>query len=142
MSKYSGVCDFKDTLEIAFDNDFDKFMEATEGIIYKVYQVNGKTQGSITIKINEPADLIPYYPYVVAVEGFSKHPYKAHIELAKESELDSRIERYEKNLPDQTVEQWRKLTEDVLKDLHKTREELEKLYKKEKRKPKDEQRII
>lgn len=127
MSNWSFKYDLRDDLEIKFNDDFNKFMQLTKGVIYKL-----NTEGQEEeIKITCPADLIPYYAHIL-VSGVIT-PKSAHLCYSNKSYLD---------------ENWHKLNElyqhnnAVIDFLLERKERLTKLYEQERVKPIEEQRII
>ena len=72
MSCYSGKCDFKDIIEI----------HGIEHIMISVMHVGEKD-----LKVSDPKDFIPYYPYVVAMMAWEKD--HGTIWLSKESYVDT-----------------------------------------------------
>ena len=127
MSNWSFKYDLRDDLDMKFEDNFEKFMQLTKGVIYKL---NAEGQEE-EIKITCPADLIPYYAHTL-VSG-SITPKRARLCYSYKSYLD---------------ENWHELNElykhnnAVLDFLIERKERLAQLYEQERVKPIEEQRII
>lgn len=78
MSKYSGKCDFYDTISL-YGIDYIKNSDVYVGS-FSTKNRNHK------IKINSSKDCIPYYPFIISCAGFNKD--KSTIYLSDESWVD------------------------------------------------------
>ena len=81
MSRYSGVCDFYDHLEI---------FGLSSVLNSKVYV--GKSKEPLRLTCLK--DCIPYYPYVISVSAWDKESDSGYIRLTEKSWLDIEEERY------------------------------------------------
>ena len=79
MSKFSGKCDFCDTIEIC---GLEKILNS------KIYL--GKSE--IPLEIKSLEDCIPYYPHIVTASFFNKD--RCVIYLSEKSWVDIEEERY------------------------------------------------
>ena len=113
MSKYSGVYDFRDCLQILFDDDFDQFLKYTNGWV--VFNDN------TSIQFKSPEELIEYYPYAVSALGYTKGE-SCKIQLSNRSYIDEKEEEYSKinkkySVPPFSME-WISYRRNLLKDAH------------------------
>ena len=91
MSEYSIVQDFRDLLADVFSNSWNDFQERTQGIIYKE-----NTYGQLeVVDFKRPADLIPYYPYVVTSYSVDMTDGHVTIYLSNQSHNDKVIDDME-----------------------------------------------
>lgn len=79
ISRYSGKCDFKDTLEI-----HGYTLEELQNNV-KIYVGNSEEQ----LHIEKMEDVIPYYPYIIGSAWFNNVERKAVIHLSSKSHVDS-----------------------------------------------------
>ena len=84
MSKYSGKCDFADTVEIMAERCGKEIFLSK----YKVYFGDN----FLPLAMNEPRDVIPYYPYLVGAMGSSKED-GGNIYLSTRSFVDTEEEK-------------------------------------------------
>lgn len=75
MSKFSGKCDLYDHIEIVNDEN---------RILHTVYYVGNSND--TPIEVHELKDLIPYYPYVISMAGYSEE--RSVVRLTSKSYVD------------------------------------------------------
>jgi len=88
MSKYSGKCDFRDTLEINFNDNWENFKN--RATVYHYLDIQGSKE---KLEFTSPADLIPWYTYLIASMGCEKNG-PCTINLSQTDYLDEKINSF------------------------------------------------